>query len=613
MFHKQKNDKPKRKTSMRTRLLIAFIGTSVLPIIILNLFSYYNSASILRENIEELTTTNLEQMNMSLNVWLDSYEDILYQLYTDDELVDLTYKMNRNEDVAVTVNQMKRILRAVLNSKEYIRSITVITESGAVINCDQLTVVTLENSWMDTFSYSQEKMYELISSDNQYHLFSTEYASDFANNENYLFHLSHRLINYKKLDERIGVIVVSLDEELLKEICTSQTKENSANEDMNHFYFLVDQKGQIVSYIDSKEIGKRIPFEQTDMEGRKEAYQHYIDQMKPFGNAETTVYVKHNDNFNWDIVNVSNQSRAIERLSAQQKMLVLVAVLSIALVTVIILILTTQLTASLKKLMLTMKKAGGGELVARVDMDQKMPVEVENIALQFNSMLEKLETSAENEKEAAIRQRNAEITALESQINPHFLYNTLDTINWMAIDKDEYEISNAISSLATILRYAIDNSNGIVLIKDEIEWIKKYVFLQQTRLKNAFICDIHVEPEILDKKIHKLLLQPFVENAILHGFEGVEGPHKLTISVALQDTSLQIVIEDNGKGIDEHYLNEINQRIFREVQSKRHIGLQNAISRIEMYYGTAATISITSKQMQGTQVSICIEEGALEQ
>ncbi len=602
----------KKKTSMRNRLILAFIGTSVIPIIILNLFSYYNSTNIVRENIEELTHTNLEQMNMSLNVWLDSYEDILYQLYTDDELVSLTYKMNQDEDAAVTVNQMKRILRSVLNSKEYIRSISVLTASGQVINCDKLTAVTIENSWMDTFSLQQEELYDRISADDRYHLFPTEYASNFANDENYLFHLGHRIINYKKLEERIGVIVISLDEKLLKEICTSQMQGKDSGDDINNFYFLVDGEGRIVSYIDSSAIGERIHFSDTDEKSRLEAYQHYINEKKPFGDAEASVYVKHNDSFDWDIVNVSNQSRVIERLSAQQKLLGAVAALSVALITCIILLLTTQLTASLKKLMQTMKKAGGGELVARVDVDQKMPVEVENIALQFNSMLERLEISMQNERESAIRRRNAEITALESQINPHFLYNTLDTINWMAIDKDEFEISNAISSLATILRYAIDNSNGIVTIKEEIDWIKKYVFLQQTRLKDAFTCDIHVEPEALNRQIHKLLLQPFVENAILHGFEGMEGPHKLAISIVLKSENLEIDICDNGKGMEERYVEEINHRIFREDANKRHIGLQNAITRIEMYYGQSASFCMNSKPMQGTQVSIHIEEGALE-
>src|SRR5690606_22009806 len=124
--------------------------------------------------------------------------------------------------------------------------------------------------------------------------------------------------------------------------------------------------------------------------------------------------------------------------------------------------------------------------------------------------------------------------------NPHFLYNTLDTINWMAIEKNEFDISNAITSLATILRYAITNSNEMVTVRDEVEWLKKYIYLQQTRLKNTFRCEINVEPEALDFRIHKLLLQPFIENAVIHGFEGIKRENVLRIDMRMEDNFLRI-------------------------------------------------------------------------
>ena len=163
-----------------------------------------------------------------------------------------------------------------------------------------------------------------------------------------------------------------------------------------------------------------------------------------------------------------------------------------------------------------MKNVEEGGLAQRIPDEKRMPTEIELIARQFNHMLSKVEESMDKEREAVVRQKNAEIAALEAQINPHFLYNILDTINWMAIDKDEYEISNTINSLAQILRYGLDKSNSMVEIRREVEWLRQYIFLQQTRLKNTFECQINAEPGILGCRIHKLLFQPFVENAILH-------------------------------------------------------------------------------------------------
>ena len=115
-----------------------------------------------------------------------------------------------------------------------------------------------------------------------------------------------------------------------------------------------------------------------------------------------------------------------------------------------------------------------------------MPSEMETITDQFNRMMGQMNKLVEEVKMVSARQKDAEITALEAQINPHFLYNTLDTINWMAINADQYEISSAIGALARILRYGIDKSNSIVTLREEMEWLQQYIFLQQTRLKNTF-------------------------------------------------------------------------------------------------------------------------------
>ena len=195
---------------------------------------------------------------------------------------------------------------------------------------------------------------------------------------------------------------------------------------------------------------------------------------------------------------------------------------------------------------------------------------------------------------------------LKSQVNPHFLYNTLDTINWMAIDKDEYDISNNITALASILRYGINNSNGVVKIYEEVEWLKQYIFLQQTRLKNTFECKINVEPGLMEMPIHKLLLQPFIENAILHGFEGVTRKHILTVELCKKENYIHIEIEDNGCGMTENIVWEINNGIFGNAENKNHIGVENAITRIRMYYGEKANVEIESELGRGTKVRVWI-------
>ncbi len=215
------------RKSIRTRLITAFVVTSFLPIALVNMVSYYNTSRLVRQNVEGMTNANLGQTKVSLDVWLDSYEDILFQVYTDDEIVELVDKINAGKDVANNRKQLRKTLRGLFYTKDYVKSISVITESGELVFYDQLTASTTRTSWMDSLSMSQEELYRAISSDNKTHLIPTGNEVVFGSNSCYLFHIGHRIIDYRDVDKQCGVVLVSIDEALLEEICSAT--ENGLN------------------------------------------------------------------------------------------------------------------------------------------------------------------------------------------------------------------------------------------------------------------------------------------------------------------------------------------------------------------------------------------------
>jgi two-component system sensor histidine kinase YesM len=596
-------NKKKKKKSLRQQLIGAFLITSITPLILLTFLSYFNSTNLLKQNIDKLIDNNLQQTVGSLGVWLESYEDLLYQLYTDDNLVVLVDKINRNEDVALSVNQMRRTMRAIQDSKDYIESITIITKSEKMISTDVLNQVTTGNSWMSSFSLSQQELYSDISSNNLTHYYPTEFAATFANQKHYLFHMAHRIIDYKDIMKQSGVVIVSINEKLLNQVCSGGEIQTDPSKGFN---FIVDENGRIISFYDQEYLSNQITKKDNNKSIRQDDYKNYINSLGIFENRNIEIHIKTDENLGWDIVNVSDQSQVINGLNTQRRTIVIIFACSILILAMIIFSMMIRLTRSIDIVVNTIRKTGSGNMKVSVPIDEKMPSEIEIIASTYNTTVEQLRVSISKEKKAIKKQKDAEIAALEAQINPHFLYNTLDTVNWMAIDKDEYEISNAISSLAMILRYAIDRSNQIVTVKDEIEWLKKYIYLQQTRLKNTFQCNVHVEPQILNEKIHKLLLQPFVENAIIHGFEGEKGPHYLTISIEHKNSEMTIRLQDNGKGMKKQLIDMFNAGDFSVDGQKSHIGIMNAISRIQMYYGEKAKVHISSVLNQGTIVEIHI-------
>lgn len=579
------------RKSIKTRLIVAFIATSVVPILLVNIISYYNTSKLVHEKVDGMIQANLQQTKVTVDVWLDSYKDLLFQVYTDDSIVEIVDKINEGEDIANNRKLLRKTLRGLFYTKDYVKSISIITDSGELIFYDQLTASTTNTSWMESIPFSQEELYRIVSSDNKTHLLTTGEGVVFGSNSYYLFHIGHRIIDYRDVNKQCGIVMVSIDERLLKEICSSSNADG--------VNFIVDGKGCIVSYYDGSKIGTPIFSQYATEKEKRSACRNLVKQSGILGEGELSVYTIYDDKTGWTIVRVTNQEELISNLHKQQELLVAVTLASLVVVLLLIISQIMRMTHSIKKVVETMKLAGKGDLNVKVAPDKDRPTEIDIIADEFNATMEKLKITTE-------KQKNAEITALEAQINPHFLYNTLDTINWMAIDKDEYDISNNITALASILRYGITNSNGIVKICEEVQWLKQYIFLQQNRLKNAFECNMSIEPELMELPIHKLLLQPFIENAILHGFEGVNRRHVLNVEMCREEDAICIMIEDNGCGMTEEMVWEVNHGVFGNAETKRHIGMENAITRIRMYYGEKADVRIESEIDKGTRVNIRI-------
>lgn len=579
------------RKSIRIQLVVAFVLTSIIPILLVNIIYYYNTSKLVQQNVESMTKANLEQTKGCLDVWLDSYEDILFQVYTDDYIVELVDQLNDGKDVANNRKLLRKTLRGLFYTKDYVKSISIITESGELVFYDQLTASTTQTSWLDSIALSQTELYEEISSDNKTHLFPTGEKVIFGSNSCYLFHIGHRIIDYRDVQKKCGIVIVSIDVRLLEEVCGVPT-ENGLN-------FIVDGSGYLVACPNSNEVGKPVVSGCVKEEEKRTVYQQIARETGFFGNRKLSFYSVYDEKTGWEIVRATDRNELVQGLHAQQKMLGSIILLSLLAVLLIMISQVTRMTGSIKRVVETMRKAGKGDLTVRVALDAARPTEIEIIAEEFNSMMDKLKSSIE-------KQKNAEITALEAQINPHFLYNTLDTINWMAIDKDEYEISNMIATLARILRYGISDSNGIVKIRDEVDWLKQYIFLQQTKLKNSFECHIDVESELMNLSIHKLLLQPFIENAILHGFDGVNREHLLRMGMEREADFIKIEIEDNGCGISPKKVQEMNRGIFQKTDDKNHIGMENAITRLHMYYGEKVKVAIESEAGKGTTIRIWI-------
>ena len=305
------------------------------------------------------------------------------------------------------------------------------------------------------------------------------------------------------------------------------------------------------------------------------------------------------------VINVQNSDYAMRNFSFIVDIMVIFTLLVGIFCVILSFDFSRNVDDSVQPIISAMEEADQGNLHAKIEIRGNN--EFSRIARQFNKMIVQIRVSGEQEREALLREKNAEIKSLEAQINPHFLYNTLDAINWVAIDRQEYTISRMLTSLATILRYSIHKSNEEVEIRDELEYLRKYVYLQQQRFDYSFVCVINADESILSYRIHKLLIQPLLENTLVHGFPGNTGMDEINIQISEigNGKMIQIVVEDNGVGMEQEKVDFFNHFDYQNERIESSIGVRNVITRLKLYYGEEGKFYMTSGK-DGTRITIRI-------
>lgn len=252
----------------------------------------------------------------------------------------------------------------------------------------------------------------------------------------------------------------------------------------------------------------------------------------------------------------------------------------------------------LESLMERISRAGN------LDLKQEQPKvsgdEIGSLTLAFQNMLEHIDELIDKVYVEKIKTQEAEQEMMLSQINPHFLYNTLDSIRWNALSHGEKEVAGQLEALSLMLRNTLNFGQTETLIEQEVEIIENYCFLLQARFRNEIVVDIQVEPELQKHKIPKLLIQPLVENAYKHGLENQLGEKKIRVIVKKRNNFILILVWDNGKGCD---LEEINRKM-QEENNKACFALKNIRDRIALAYGTKGQFHLYSRQGRGTVARI---------
>lgn len=579
---------------LRTKLMVIYGISSLLPILIILIISARLNTRNMTDKVDELMITNLTQIAERVNLNLEIYANLLYQIYQDEELNENIRILQRGEgaDYAVAYNRINDRLKQYNTVDSNVRCISVICSNGMAVVHDFDTDSSINHLWKEYKDLRLTEPYMKAEGQPGMVLVSTSTFEERTGSGHY-FHIAKRVFDLENLETgSVATVVISVDVKALDQICNaSNGKESGAG-----INFIMDADNRIISYPDEDFSGLKVKdgFTVKDL----------VKISKYMNHTDISVNSYEDPITGWIFYNAYDRAYMLRDVTNSLRLYVTIGIMAVLLATVAILGFVRQINRSVDSVVEGILQVQEGNLDARVQIT--CGDEIGKIAENFNQMTVQVKNLIQEVKTATDKQKNAEIRALEAQINPHFLYNTLDSINWMAIEKEEYEISRMIRNLGIILRYSVDKSNSIVTVQILGDWLEKYISLQQVRFNNIFYYEVHVEDRAKDKRIHKLLLQPFVENAILHGLKDKEDGGVLYVDISLSEDGdmFYIIIEDNGKGMPEGLLAQYNAPERAVIDDGRSIGMHNAFSRMRMYYGEEAVWNIKSIENMGTVVTI---------
>ncbi len=578
-------------SSIRMHMILFFSVLVLLALITFLIFSIsYTQKSIL-ENSNEYTKQLVDYVNQDINSYISYMENISTVVMNDQDVYDYLFKSDlTDEDENLLKSRIRDQFRTILSSRTDIYNIGILSgDERYLINDGQTMNEYSQKDKMSWYLETVEQTGELV-------LSSSHVQDLIKDNYKWVVTLSSTLQNPKKSGTD-GLFFIDLNYYDIDELCSS------INLGKKGYIYIIDSNGEIIYHPQQQLILSEIRNEVIDeiLEHPKETFQ--LDYQ-----GETKLYTtSHSDKTGWTVVGVSYMSDLMKNETRIKKTYWEITALLILVAVVLAFIFSRMITLPIKQLQMTMEQAQEGNLMPV--MIQASESEIISLNHSFNRMTEQIKQLMEKNVEEQRQKRKSEMKALQAQIKPHFLYNTLDSIIWMIEVGENEEGVEMTAALARFFRQSIGNSDEIVTIERELEYTKTYLEIQKMRYKDKMDFEISVNQEIMCEKIVKLVLQPLVENALYHGIEYKEGKGLIRIVGGYKengersDIILQVI--DNGVGIDHDAL----QHIFDHKKGKtteNGIGIPNIQERLHLYYGLEYGLLFESTKGEGTIVTVCI-------
>ncbi|MDO4272207.1 MAG: histidine kinase [Eubacteriales bacterium] len=573
--------------SIKKKFVLVLIIFMVIPTCAISGWMYSKVSSIWIQKEYSNQSNELGNILKTTELQIKEIEHIIYEIYQDEDVAK-TLKTEPQNRIPLDYVEMTNYMRSIQTENEYVDSSYLFSDTGEVFFQDSMINGVYQELYKENTGWQEQ-----IKEKNGAVTWISTYDIQNSRKQKQYFSCAIVVKDIASSWEPLGVLVLNIDLSLF-----SNLFELLGQQDDYTTYIIADDKGSII-WSNHLAAAQRLDEEFFfSVQNSQETCSEQVYEEEQF------VVTKLTSQYNgWNYISMKNKAKVIETgrwvlttTIAQLFFILMFSVLGAFMI-------QRYIIYPIQKMVVAMSVPEKELMGKRLYIDQED--EIGKLYQSFNEMNARIESFIEKNNEMNEKEKEYQIQALNAQINPHFIYNTLDTLHWMALDIPAPEICKLINSFSEILRYSISKKESIVTLKEELTCIRNYINIYDERYEMDF-ARFEVDEAVFSYKTFKMLLQPIVENCIVHGFSQNMEQARINVIARVEGDEAVIRICDNGVGISSERIAYILSK------DSDRVGLSNINQRLKLLYGENYGLKIISEKGQGTEVVLRFPKESLD-
>lgn len=585
----------KRKWKMRLKILILCLGSTLAGLLLQTWLFQNSSSQLIYNQAKDESYRFMQNMQDDVYTFIKSVESGLIDIYNEKKLIA---DLKRNVDTRELRNSYYRAAYN-LATENFETSASVVAlylyDSGHhIISTYRRAVTPKHNYPTDIYENPQEnnadRVKEYFDSDETQMMISS-YYNKYRETDIVRFVL--KLYNYVNIHSKVGYLVCDIDSKALRKIL----EKYRVDEEM--FIWMQPLSDRPILTAGDLSDNAREDYQLVSSEVSKGS--RNLDDLKW---GKKVFFAVYQDKYNLGAYSLMPRSLLNKNQKVLTENLLLITVIMLAVISISFYFVSRTLSRPLEEMTKTVKRIQAGETQLR--MENLKEDEAGELGQSFNNMLDQIEGLIAKEYEHKLLLNRAEYQALQAQINPHFLYNTLDTMSSIADIQNCSQVSALCQSLAEIFRYSLNMKEPFSTVAQEMVHLKNYIYVMNVRMQNQIQYEFDIDDVVLQDTLPRISIQPLVENAINHGLRNRKGEKKVWVSARADRDTLVILVEDNGVGMTKEKIRELYQGDEDQEDKSKSIGILNIHRRMKLLYGESYGVELESEPDQGTRVYLRI-------